>query len=184
VKMADFLHDCARCPLSRKRTQVVFGTGNPNARLMFIGEGPGEEEDLQGEPFVGRSGQLLTDIIQKGMGLSRSEVFIANVVKCRPPGNRNPEPFEIAACSPFLKEQIRLIRPEVVVTLGKFAGQCILGVDTPMTRLRGQWGEYENAAVMPTFHPAYLLHNPSAKKEVWEDMKQVLQKLDLPLPPR
>src|SRR5207249_1557097 len=142
------------------------------ACLMFIGEGPGEDEDRQGEPFVGRAGHLLTDIIQKGMGLRRSDVYIANVVKCRQPGNRNPEPDEIASCSPFLREQIRLIRPEVIVTLGKFAGQMILGVDTPSTRLRGRWGEFEGIPVMPTFHPSYLLRTPSAKKDVWEDMKE------------
>jgi uracil-DNA glycosylase family 4 len=167
--------DCRRCKLWPGRTHLVFGVGNPNARLMFIGEGPGRDEDLQGEPFVGRAGQLLTDIITKGMGLRREDVYIANVVKCRPPENRNPEPDEVASCEPFLKKQIDLVRPEIIVALGKFAVQTLLQSKVPITRLRGNWHTYHGIKLMPTFHPAYLLRNPGDKKLVWEDIKQVLQ---------
>jgi DNA polymerase len=151
---------------------------------MFVGEGPGEDEDLQGIPFVGKAGALLDDIIKKGMGLARADVYIANVVKCRPPGNRNPEGPEIAACAPFLREQLRLVSPEVIVTLGKFAAHALLGIDTPITRLRGRWREYEGIPLMPTFHPAYLLRTPAAKKDVWEDIKQVMARLGLERPGR
>lgn len=169
--------DCRRCKLWSGRTHVVFGVGNPRARLMFIGEGPGRDEDLQGEPFVGRAGQLLTDIITKGMGLSRKDVYIANVVKCRPPENRNPEPDEVASCEPFLKKQIELVRPELIVALGKFAVQTLLQSKVPISRLRGNWHTYQGIRLMPTFHPAYLLRNPGDKKLVWEDIKKVIKEL-------
>jgi uracil-DNA glycosylase len=175
--------DCRRCKLCEGRTQIVFGVGDPRARVLFVGEGPGEEEDRRGEPFVGRAGQLLTDIITKGMGLARSDVYIANVVKCRPPGNRNPEPDEIAACEPFLRRQIEAISPEVIVALGKFAAQTLAAVDTPITRLRGRWQELRGIRLMPTFHPSYLLRNPAAKREVWEDIRSVMAAIGLPLPP-
>ncbi len=180
-ELRDVLGDCERCKLCSHRTRIVFGVGNPNADLMFIGEGPGEDEDRQGVPFVGRAGMLLTDIITKGMGLSRDDVYIANVVKCRPPNNRNPEPDEIVACEPFLHQQIRIVKPKVIVTLGKFASQVLLRTRTPISRLRGQWHEYDGVAVLPTFHPAYLLRNPADKKLVWEDIKQVMRRLGLAL---
>lgn len=169
--------DCHRCKLWSGRTHVVFGAGNPSARLMFIGEGPGRDEDVQGEPFVGRAGQLLTDIITKGMGLKREDVYIANVVKCRPPENRNPEPDEVASCEPFLRKQIDLVRPEIIVALGKFAVQTLLQSKVPISRLRGNWHSYHGIRLMPTFHPAYLLRNPGDKKLVWEDIKKVIKEL-------
>jgi uracil-DNA glycosylase len=165
--------DCRRCKLcSLGRTQVVFGKGLAKARLMFVGEAPGQEEDERGEPFVGKSGQLLTKIIE-AIGLSREQVYIANVIKCRPPGNRNPEPDEVAACEPFLFRQIDVISPRVIVPLGKFAAQSLLKTMDPITKLRGRQFEYRGAVLIPTFHPAYLLRNPSAKREVWDDMKKV-----------
>ena len=164
---------CTRCKLhALGRTQIVFGVGHPKARLMFVGEAPGEEEDKRGEPFVGRAGQLLTKIVE-AIGLSREQVYIANVIKCRPPGNRNPEPDEVAICEPFLFRQIDTIRPQVIVPLGKFAAQCLLKTADPITRLRGQVFNYRGTTLIPTFHPAYLLRNPSAKREVWDDMKKV-----------
>ena len=169
--------DCQRCKLCSGRTHLVFGVGNPKAKLMFVGEGPGRDEDLQGEPFVGRAGQLLTDIITKGMGLKRDDVYIANVVKCRPPENRNPEPDEVAACEPFLKKQIDLIRPKIIVGLGKFAVQTLLQSKVPITKVRGNWHSYHGIKLMPTFHPAYLLRNPADKKLVWEDIKKVIKEL-------
>lgn len=169
--------DCRLCKLCSGRTNLVFGIGNPRARLMFVGEGPGRDEDLQGEPFVGRAGQLLTDIITKGIGLKREDVYIANVVKCRPPENRNPEPDEVAACEPFLKKQIELIRPEIIVALGKFAVQTLLQSKAPISKLRGNWHRYCGIKLMPTFHPAYLLRNPADKKLVWEDIKKVIKEL-------
>jgi uracil-DNA glycosylase family 4 len=169
--------DCQRCKLCKGRTHIVFGVGNPAAELMFVGEGPGRDEDLQGEPFVGRAGQLLTEIITKGMKLQRADVYIANVVKCRPPENRNPEADEIAACEPFLIRQIEIIKPRVIVALGKFAAQTLLRDTTPITRLRGRWFDYHGIKLMPTLHPAYLLRNPADKKLVWEDIKMVLQEL-------
>jgi DNA polymerase len=176
-ELRELIGDCRLCKLCAGRTNLVFGVGNPKARLMFVGEGPGRDEDLQGEPFVGRAGQLLTDIITKGMGLSREDVYIANVVKCRPPDNRNPEPDEVAACEPFLKGQIELIRPEVIVALGKFAVQALLKSKVPITKLRGQWQTYEGIKLMPTFHPAYLLRNPGDKRLVWQDIKKVMEAL-------
>lgn len=169
--------DCRRCKLWPGRTHLVFGIGNPRANVMFIGEGPGRDEDLQGEPFVGRAGQLLTDIIVKGMGLRREDVYIANVIKCRPPENRNPEPDEVEACEPFLLKQIELIGPRVIVALGKFAVQTLLKSKVPITRLRGVWHEFHGIKIMPTLHPAYLLRNPGDKKLVWQDIKKVIQEL-------
>jgi uracil-DNA glycosylase len=169
--------DCQRCKLCSGRTHIVFGVGNPHAKLMFVGEGPGHEEDLQGEPFVGRAGQLLTDIITKGMGLKREDVYICNVVKCRPPQNRNPEPDEVAACEPFLKRQIDIVQPQIIVALGKFAVQTLLNSKAPIGKLRGTWASYHGIKVMPTFHPAYLLRNPADKKLVWDDIKLVIKEM-------
>ena len=167
------LGPCTRCKLhTLGRRQIVFGVGNPNADLMFVGEAPGADEDIQGEPFVGRAGQLLTKIIE-AIGMKREDVYIANVIKCRPPGNRNPEPDEVEQCEPFLFRQIDTIKPKVIVALGKFAAQCLLRTSDPITRLRGREYKYRDAILMPTYHPAYLLRTPSAKREVWEDMKRV-----------
>jgi uracil-DNA glycosylase len=164
---------CTRCKLGGLgRRQVVFGVGNPDADLMFVGEAPGADEDAQGEPFVGRAGQLLTRIIE-AMGFRRGDVYIANVVKCRPPENRNPEPDEIATCEPFLVEQIALVRPRVIVALGTCAAHALLRTDTPISRLRGRIFPYHGAQLIPTFHPAYLLRSPDKKRETWEDMKKV-----------
>ena len=163
----------SRCKLhTLGRKHVVFGVGNPNADLMFVGEAPGADEDQQGEPFVGRAGQLLTKIIE-AIDLKREDVYIANVIKCRPPGNRNPEPDEVEQCQPFLFRQIDAIKPKVIVALGKFAAQSLLQSTDPITRVRGREFSYRGATLIPTFHPAYLLRNPSAKREVWEDMKKV-----------
>jgi uracil-DNA glycosylase family 4 len=165
--------DCTRCKLAGLgRTQIVFGVGNPEADLMFVGEAPGADEDIQGEPFVGRAGQLLTKIIE-AIGLKREDVYIANVLKCRPPNNRNPEPDEVQQCEPFLMRQIDIIKPKVIVALGKFGAQCLLKTNAPITRLRGQEFKFRDAILIPTYHPAYLLRTPSAKREVWEDMKRV-----------
>ena len=171
---SDIGADCRRCKLcSLGRSQIVFGVGNPKARLMFVGEAPGEEEDKRGEPFVGRAGQLLTKIIE-AIGLTRDQVYIANVIKCRPPGNRNPEPDEVATCEPFLFQQIDIIQPKVVVALGKFAAQTLLRTDTPITKLRGRVFTLRGARLVPTFHPAYLLRSPDKKRETWEDLKLVM----------
>ena len=165
--------DCTRCKLhTLGRKQIVFGVGNPNADLMFVGEAPGADEDMQGEPFVGRAGQLLTKIIE-AIDLTREDVYIANVIKCRPPQNRNPEPDEVETCEPFLFRQIDIIKPKVIVALGKFAAQTLLRTLDPISRLRGRVFDYRGAKLIPTFHPAYLLRNPSSKREVWEDMKLV-----------
>jgi DNA polymerase len=177
------LGECARCKLAGGRTKLVFGVGNPAAELMFVGEGPGEDEDRQGEPFVGRAGQLLTKMID-AMGFRRQDVYIANVVKCRPPGNRNPEPDEIEACEPFLRRQIDAIRPKVLVALGKFAAQTLLRDTSPISRLRGRWFQYEGVRLMPTFHPAYLLRSPGEKAKAWEDLQLVMKELGKPLPGR
>jgi DNA polymerase len=168
--------DCRRCKLCQGRTHIVFGVGNPAADLMFVGEGPGADEDAQGEPFVGRAGQLLTKIIE-AMGLGREDVYIANIIKCRPPGNRLPERDEIAACQGFLARQIEAVRPKIIVTLGSLAGQILLRTETPVTRLRGLFRDYHGTLVMPTFHPAFLLRNPNKKREVWEDMQKVRDRL-------
>jgi uracil-DNA glycosylase len=168
---------CTRCKLhTLGRTQVVFGVGNPEAALMFVGEAPGADEDLQGIPFVGKAGQLLTKIIE-AIDLKRDDVYIANVIKCRPPQNRNPEPDEVASCEPFLFRQIDAIAPRVIVALGKFGAQTLLRTDEPISRLRGRVFDFRGAKLIPTFHPAYLLRNPPAKREVWEDMKLVRQLL-------
>ncbi|HZI66784.1 MAG TPA: uracil-DNA glycosylase [Thermoanaerobaculia bacterium] len=167
-----YLVDCSRCKLAGSRQRIVFGFGNPNADLMFVGEAPGREEDEQGIPFVGAAGQLLSKIIE-AMGMRREDVFIVNTVLCRPPNNRNPEPDEVASCRPFLQEQIRLVAPRVIVTLGTFAAHAILETDEPISRLRGRWRSAHGARVMPTFHPAYLLRSPQHKKDVWGDMQNV-----------
>ena len=168
--------DCTRCKLHPHRTHLVFGSGNPHAELMLIGEAPGEEEDLQGQPFVGPAGQLLTRILEV-MGLGRDEVYIANILKCRPPGNRNPDPDEIATCQPFLRRQVEIIRPKVICALGTFAAQTLLQTDQKISRLRGRFHDYSGIKLMPTYHPAYLLRNPQDKRLVWEDMKMVLKEL-------
>jgi len=165
--------DCTRCKLhAQGRRQIVFGVGNPDADLMFVGEAPGADEDIQGIPFVGRAGQLLTKIIE-AIGLKRDDVYIANVIKCRPPGNRNPEPDEVETCEPFLFQQIDIIKPKVIVALGKFGAQTLLRTLDPISRLRGRVYNFRGAKLVPTFHPAYILRNPSSKRDVWEDMKLV-----------
>jgi uracil-DNA glycosylase family 4 len=171
--LREFIGDCTRCKLhTLGRKQVVFGVGSPSADLMFVGEAPGADEDLQGEPFVGRAGQLLTKIIE-AIGLTRADVYIANVIKCRPPGNRNPEPDEVATCEPFLARQIDLIQPRVIVALGTFAAKALLKTDAPISRIRGRVFEYRGGAkLIPTFHPAFLLRSPERKRDVWEDMKK------------
>jgi DNA polymerase len=173
---------CRLCGLCRTRTQTVFSDGGGRSRLMFVGEAPGADEDASGVPFVGRAGQLLTKMIEAGMGLSRGDVYIANVLKCRPPGNRNPEPAEIASCRPYLDAQIDLVRPAVLVALGKFAAQFLLETEEPISRLRGRWGSRSGIPVMPTYHPSFLLRQPEKKKEAWDDLQQVLRKLGLPVP--
>jgi DNA polymerase len=183
-RLREFIGECTRCKLAPLRTNLVFGVGHPNAELMFIGEAPGADEDLQGEPFVGRAGQLLTDIIERGMGMSRAEVYICNVIKCRPPDNRNPEPDEVSSCEPFLFRQIDLVRPQAIVGLGTFAVQALLKVKTPISKLRGKWHEVRGIRMMPTFHPAYLLRNPADKRLVWADIQEVMKFLARPIPPR
>jgi uracil-DNA glycosylase family 4 len=168
------LGDCQRCRLARGRNNIVFGDGNPKAKLVFVGEGPGFEEDQQGKPFVGAAGQLLTRIIE-AINLTRSQVYICNIVKCRPPGNRNPEPDEINTCFPFLERQIAAIQPDFICALGTFAAQTLLRTTTPISRLRGRFHEYRGIRVLPTYHPAYLLRNPEKKRDVWEDMKMLMK---------
>ena len=174
--------ECTRCKLHTGRKNIVFGEGDPKAVIVFVGEGPGSEEDQQGRPFVGEAGQLLTDIIEKGMKIKRAEVYICNIVKCRPPGNRNPEPDEVETCIGFVKKQIRAINPRVIVTLGNVPTQNLLGTKQGITKLRGTWQTYEGIPVMPTFHPAYLLRSPGEKKKVWEDIQLVMAKLGMPIP--
>jgi uracil-DNA glycosylase family 4 len=183
-ELQNFIGNCTRCKLHGGRTNLVFGVGDPKAELMFIGEGPGADEDAKGEPFVGRAGQLLTDIIERGMGMQRAEVYICNVVKCRPPGNRNPEPDEVEACEPFLFRQIELVKPRVIVGLGTFAVQSVLKIKTPISKLRGTWHEVRGIKMMPTFHPAYLLRNPGDKRLVWSDIQEVMRTLGRPIPGR
>ena len=168
---------CRMCGLSKTRKKVVFGTGNTKARLMFVGEAPGYEEDIQGRPFVGRAGELLTRIIE-AMGLKREDVYISNILKCRPPQNRNPLPDEISPCMNYLYRQIDYIKPQVICGLGKFAAQVLLETETPITRLRGEWHKCRGIRFMPTYHPAYLLRNPGAKKLVWQDMKKIMEELE------
>ncbi len=179
--MEDRLKNCERCSLCDGRTQVIFGDGNPEADLVFVGEAPGRDEDIQGKPFVGRAGQLLTRMIN-AMHLKREDVYICNVIKCRPPNNRDPLPDEVAACEPFLIEQLDIIQPKVIVALGRFAVQSLLRESTPISRLRGRWCDYHGIALMPTFHPSYLLRNPAGKRPVWQDLQEVMKKLGIPVP--
>ncbi len=167
------LGDCRRCKLCAERTNIVFGTGNSVAKLVFVGEGPGYDEDHKGEPFVGKAGQLLTKIIE-AMNLTRGKVYICNIIKCRPPGNRNPAPDEIKACFPFLERQLDAIRPDFICALGTFAAQTLLDSDEPISKMRGRLYNYRGMKVMPTYHPAYLLRNPEKKRDVWEDMKKLM----------
>jgi len=169
---------CTRCSLAKTRKNIVFGDGNAKARIVFVGEAPGADEDEQGVPFVGRAGQLLTNII-KAMGLERKDVYICNILKCRPPGNRNPLPDEIRLCEPFLKQQLQLISPQIICALGSFAAKTLLKTETPITALRGRFQMYEGIKLMPTYHPAYLLRNPSAKKQVWEDVQLIMKEIEL-----
>jgi len=173
-----YLGDCERCPLSQGRTNIIFGEGNPQAGLMFVGEGPGRDEDLQGRPFVGKSGRLLTDIIVKGLEMRREDCYIANVVKCRPPENRDPRPEEVGACLPFLRAQIAAIRPKVICALGRVAAQNLLGVNTPLTGLRHRFHDLDGIPVMPTYHPSFLLRKPEMKRDVWEDVKLIIARLE------
>lgn len=175
-RLRDEATGCTRCELHQNRNTVVFGTGDENAELMFVGEAPGADEDRQGEPFVGRAGQLLTKIIES-VGYAREEVYIANVIKCRPPGNRNPKPVEVETCEPFLLKQIELIQPKVICALGSFAAQTLLRTNQKISALRGKFHDYRGVKVMPTYHPAFLLRNPHAKRDVWEDMKMVIAEL-------
>jgi DNA polymerase len=170
------LGDCQRCKLAPKRTNIVFGSGNPNAELVFVGEAPGFDEDQQGLPFVGAAGQLLTKIIES-TGVKREDTYICNILKCRPPDNRNPEPDEVLQCSPFLKRQLAAIKPKIVCALGKFAAQTLLQSADPISRLRGKFQDIDGMRVLATFHPAYLLRSPEKKREVWEDMKQIRAEL-------
>jgi uracil-DNA glycosylase family 4 len=168
------LGDCRRCILCETRKNIVFGVGSHSARVLFVGEAPGRDEDLQGEPFVGEAGQLLTKMI-KAMGYERQEVYICNVLKCRPPENRNPAPIEIAECSPFLLRQVQSIAPRAIVALGTFAAQTLLDSREPISRLRGKFHDYHGIPLMPTFHPAFLLRSPEKKREVWEDLQKVMK---------
>lgn len=170
------LGDCRRCRLSEKRKNIVFGSGNPNARLVFVGEGPGYEEDKRGEPFVGAAGQLLTKIIE-AINYTRDQVYICNIIKCRPPGNRNPMPDEINSCFPFLGRQIKAIKPDFICALGTFAAQTLLETKESISKLRGCFHDYKGMKVLPTYHPAYLLRNPEKKRDVWEDMKKLIKEL-------
>jgi uracil-DNA glycosylase family 4 len=172
------LGNCTRCKLHKGRKTIVFGEGNPSSALVFVGEGPGYEEDQQGRPFVGAAGQLLTDIIVKGMKLRREDVYICNIVKCRPPNNRNPEPDEIDACEPFLLKQLEAIKPKIIIALGNIAAKTLLKTGEGITSLRGRWQKYHGIPVMPTFHPAYLLRNPKDKALVWKDIKKVILEME------
>jgi len=175
----DEIGDCRRCPLCEQRRNVVFGEGNPDARVVFVGEGPGEEEDKSGRPFVGRAGELLTKMIE-AVGWRREDVYICNIVKCRPPGNRDPQPIEVATCEPFLEKQLRALSPAAIVTLGKPAISALLGRPVPITKLRGHWQEWQGFPVMPTYHPAYLLRNYTreTRQAVWDDLRAVRERVD------
>jgi len=174
--------DCTRCRLSKQgRKQIVFGVGNPNAELMFIGEAPGADEDQQGEPFVGRAGQLLNNMI-KAMGLRREDVYIANIIKCRPPGNRTPERDECETCSPFLMRQIEAIKPKAIVALGAVAAKTLLAINAPMSEFRGRWFDFRGTKLAVTYHPAFLLRDPRQKKETWKDLQMVMKELGLAIP--
>ncbi len=177
-EVRNHLGDCTRCRLCEGRQSIVFGDGNPDADLMFIGEGPGEQEDLRGLPFVGRAGELLTQMIEKGIGIPRSEVYICNIVKCRPPRNRNPLPPEVGACRPFLDGQIRAVAPKVIVTLGKPAASLLLDREVAITRLRGTWQQYQNIPLMPTLHPAYVLrqYTEANRRAVWQDLQAAIER--------
>ena len=179
AQLAASVRDCQACRLHESRRQVVFGTGNPAADLVFVGEAPGRDEDIQGEPFVGPAGQLLTRIIQ-AIGLTRQDVYILNVIKCRPPQNRNPLPDEVAACRPIIEKQLACLRPRVICALGTFAAQALLRTDERISRLRGRFHPMGDSLVRPTFHPAYLLRNPQDKRKVWEDMQDIQRELGLP----
>ncbi len=178
-----YVGDCKRCKLHKGRKNLVFGEGSTDARLVFIGEGPGKEEDQAGRPFVGRSGRLLTDIIEKGIKIKREEVYICNVVKCGPPGNRDPENDEIEICIPFLEQQLRIIKPEVLCTLGRVATQTLLGKPLKISRERGKWHSYKDIPLMPTYHPSYILRNPPKERllkgQVWEDIQKIMKRLNL-----
>jgi uracil-DNA glycosylase len=176
------LGDCTRCVLHKQgRKQIVFGVGNPKADLMFIGEAPGADEDLQGEPFVGRAGQLLNNMI-KAMGLRREDVYIANIIKCRPPGNRTPEREECETCSPFLMRQIAAIKPKAIVALGAVAAKTLLAINAPMSEFRGRWFDFRGTKLAVTYHPAFLLRDPRQKKETWKDLRMVMKELGLAIP--
>ncbi|MFZ3363544.1 MAG: uracil-DNA glycosylase [Candidatus Acidiferrales bacterium] len=182
-RIREDIGDCKRCRLCQQRNKIVFGAGNARADLVFVGEGPGRDEDIQGLPFVGRAGKLLTQMIE-AMGLKREDVYICNVVKCRPPENRAPEPDEMETCSPFLYRQLAVIEPKAVVCLGAIAFQALYGAKQSISRLRGQWLEFRGIPMMATYHPAYLLRNPNAKGDVWEDLKKVMAHLGLKVPAR
>jgi len=171
------LGDCQRCGLGASRKELVYGVGNPNARLVLVGEAPGREEDQKGEPFVGEAGRLLDRIFQ-AMNMRREDVYICNVLKCRPPENRDPQPEEVATCEAFLVRQIAAIKPQVIVGLGRFAVHSLLKSKVPISRIRGEWQTYHGTPLMPTYHPAYLLRNPEGKRDVWEDMKKVMRRLN------
>ena len=177
-KVSQEIANCQLCQLAKKRQNLVFGDGNPNAQIVFVGEAPGADEDQQGLPFVGRAGQLLTKIIE-AMGIQRKDVYICNILKCRPPGNRNPLPDEISLCEPFLIKQLQAISPKVICALGTFAAQTLLKTDVPITLLRGRFHTYNGIKLMPTYHPAYLLRSPSAKKPVWEDVQKIMKEIQL-----
>ena len=179
--LAERVAACTQCALCESRTQTVFSDGSPWARLVFVGEAPGADEDRQGTPFVGRAGQLLTDIIVKGMRLRREDVYICNVIKCRPPGNRNPAPEEVAACEPYLIEQLKLIQPEAICALGSYAARSLLKTEASVGSLRGQWHDYQGIPLRVTYHPSYLLRNPADKRKAWDDIKAVMERLDLPV---
>ena len=177
-ELEHFINGCDKCRLSKERKNIVFGEGPPNARLVFVGEAPGMDEDLTGKPFVGQAGKLLTDII-KAMGLTRDQVYICNIIKCHPPRNRDPERDEIEMCLPFLETQLSLIQPEIICAIGRISAQSLVREDFKFTRERGQWQSFRGIPLMPTYHPAYLLRYPQAKKAVWEDMQQIMKKLGL-----
>jgi DNA polymerase len=181
TRIREDIGDCRRCRLCEGRNSIVFGDGNPQAQLVFVGEGPGHDEDVQGLPFVGRAGKLLTQMIE-AMGLRRADVYICNIVKCRPPGNRQPERDEIATCSPFLDRQLAVIRPKVIVCLGSVAAQTLLGTNKSISQFRGYWFDFRGAKLLATYHPAFLLRTPSAKSEVWTDLKKVMAELGLKPP--
>ena len=175
-ELREYISDCQRCEIAKNRLNLVFGLGNENAEIVFVGEAPGADEDKQGEPFVGKAGQLLTKII-KAMGFERSDVYITNILKCRPPENRDPLPQEVANCEPFLLKQLEIIKPKIIIALGKYASQTLLNTDIPITQLRGKFYDFHSIPLMSTFHPSFLLRNPNKKREVWEDMKKVLKRL-------